>query len=337
MASDLAKHSLATVVGIHEDRSTVLTAYLSEPVLAEASARFSSESTEVCLEMLNSVDSQVKQGELLPPRGDLGELCAAALLGLTMDQIRKTRGCTDYSTPVPVADFLLAMSRNVRENKTSEEKLHDFCKGWNINFTHVVRFTGEPTAGMLEFLWKRRLALYVQEGLAGLDLLVALKNPTRATGAFSCMRIQIKNYQAKIAAGAVSAIFHKLAPIRCAPFDAANQFSVSLLLCVGEVEKRCQIVDGSESTVTNLLAEEANEPKLKMARTGRKEEASTGCVLQMSTCFDSCNLEKEIKTKLKTIATQDRSLVHLSVGEERFGHLFKAFAYAKDQQAILGN
>jgi hypothetical protein len=198
-------------------------------------------------------------------------------------------------------------------------------KGWNINFTHVVRFTGEPKVGMLEFLWKRRLALYVQEGLAGLDLLVALKNPTSTTGAFSCMRIQIKNYQAKIAAGAVSTIFHKLAPSRCAPFEAADQFSVSLLLCVGEVEKRCQIVDGSGSAVTNLLVDEANERKR------RRKEASTGCVLQMSTCFDSCNLDNDIKTKLKTIATQDRSLVHLSVGAERFGYLFEAFANANNQ------
>jgi hypothetical protein len=74
-----------------------------------------------------------------------------------------------------------------------------------------------------------------------------------------------------------------------------------------------------------LLVDEANERKR------RRKEASTGCVLQMSTCFDSCNLDNDIKTKLKTIATQDRSLVHLSVGAERFGYLFKAFANANDQ------
>eukprot|EP00978_Attheya_sp_CCMP212_P018877 scaffold52176_cov59-Attheya_sp.AAC.1 len=182
---------------------------------------------------------------------------------------------------------------------------------------------------MLEFLWKRRLALYVQDGLAGLDLLVALHNPSTCT--FTSMRIQIKNYQTKPAKGAVDTIFHKLAPSRCAPYETAermymNPFSVGLLLCVGNVGTRCRLANvfGVSFKDFSVTAKEG------VVKRGRRPDP-TGHVLQMAACFEDCNIDWDIKTKLRTIATQDRSLVRMSVGVERFRNLFEAFQNATEQ------
>eukprot|EP00978_Attheya_sp_CCMP212_P035794 scaffold157813_cov67-Attheya_sp.AAC.2 len=182
---------------------------------------------------------------------------------------------------------------------------------------------------MLEFLWKRRLALYVQEGLAGLDLLVALHNPL--AGTFTSMRIQIKNYQTKLTKGAVDTIFHKLAPSRCAPYETAerihnNPFSVGLLLSVGNVDTRCRLTNVFGVSVKDFLV----TPKEGVVKRGRRSDP-TGRVLQMATCFEHCNIDRDIKTKLMTIAAQDRSLVRMSIGVERFGNLFEAFQNATEQ------
>ena len=73
----LAKHSLATIVHISDDRSSVHVAYPSEPILAEASARYTVEMKNR-KKVLAHVFAAFNSTKLLdPPRGDTGEMCAA--------------------------------------------------------------------------------------------------------------------------------------------------------------------------------------------------------------------------------------------------------------------
>jgi hypothetical protein len=123
------------------------------------------------------------------PRGDVGEMCAAALLGFTIDSIRQDLQHETMCQAVPL-DRLLSVFRFpfLLEDKNVTAGI---VNEWTVNFTHFVRPWWVPLESDLLFLWKRRMAHYVPAGVSGLDLLVAVKR--RDEDIYGTLRVQVKN------------------------------------------------------------------------------------------------------------------------------------------------
>jgi hypothetical protein len=282
----LVKHSLATVIGVSDDRSTVYTSYPSEPILAEVSARYTKgeDNRRAVLAQVNAAFNN-RTKLLDAPRGDVGEMCAAALLGFLMDTIRVTKAQKYMSEPVPLLDLLQYFGIT----KESHSLVHD----WEINFTHFTRPHHVPTEHHLQVMWKRRLAYYVPDGCAGLDLLIAIKN--KICGTYGTLRVQVKNHKSKITAGAGNKILDKLLPKKCPPAVPDEKLSVGLLLCAGDVEACCNIVRYDDG---KAFARESSRTK---------KPSSTQKLLQLSAGFPSNHHDDSVKELAKTLEEICRS------------------------------
>jgi hypothetical protein len=219
------------------------------------------------------------------PRGDVGEMCAAALLGFLMDTIRVTKAQKYMSEPVPLLDLLQYFGIT--------KELHSLVDDWEINFTHFTRPHHVPTEHHLQVMWKRRLAYYVPDGCAGLDLLIAIKN--KKCGTYGTLRVQVKNHKSKITAGAGNKILDKLLPKKCPPAVPDEKLSVGLLLCAGDVEACCNIVRYDDG---KAFARESSRTK---------KPSSTQKLLQLSAGFPSNHHDDSVKELAKTLEEICRS------------------------------
>eukprot|EP00529_Nitzschia_sp_RCC80_P014441 CAMPEP_0113445976 /NCGR_PEP_ID=MMETSP0014_2-20120614/3464_1 /TAXON_ID=2857 /ORGANISM="Nitzschia sp." /LENGTH=721 /DNA_ID=CAMNT_0000337045 /DNA_START=314 /DNA_END=2476 /DNA_ORIENTATION=+ /assembly_acc=CAM_ASM_000159 len=263
ISSVLAKHCLGTITFVSSDRKRVGIDYPSEPILAEASARCTRKNDRMN-EVLSNVEKSfgAEQALLEPPRGDLGEMCAAALLGYTMDSIRKNDlNETNMSTPVPLFDFL----RRFGCTELNKENIKDITNGWSINFTHFFTPSWTATKPDLHMMWKRRLAYYVRVGAPGLDLLIPINNDN---GEIASFRVQVKNYpQRKIYKDERSTILYKLQPKHCEPTMEHESLSIGMLITSGTVDTGCSLYN-SEDMNTDIWAGQRRSMRLKSKRDG---------------------------------------------------------------------
>jgi len=257
----LVKHSLATVIGVSEERTFVCSSYPSEPVLAEASARHTADQG-----VLRKVLEQVKvalnnSNKMLdPPRGDVGEMCAAALLGYAMDHNRLSKKHKYMSETVELKALL--------------SLFHYGCnsfddKDWNVNFTHFVRPSWMPTQNDLKVMWSRRMAYYVPDGAKGLDLLIPLQDQNKKM--YGTLRVQVKNYSNMICKSECKKILGKLLPSQCPPVVDNESFAVGLLLSVNGIRECCQLLSGPKHTPCDQEQE--------------SQQPLENPVLQLATCF----------------------------------------------------
>mmetsp|Transcript_10059 Transcript_10059/g.22045 ORF Transcript_10059/g.22045 Transcript_10059/m.22045 type:complete len:765 (+) Transcript_10059:214-2508(+) len=241
----LVKHSLATVVGVSEDRSVICSAYPSEPLLAEVSARYTKQEQNLTLVIKHVKAALHSSNKILdPPRGDIGEMCAAALLGYAMDDIRQRKEHTYMSMSVELKELLQLFSYgadNITNNLTSS-----LINNWNVNFTHFVRPAWTPTQHDLKVMWNRRMAYYVPAGCKGLDLLIAVQH--NQSKEYGTLRVQVKNYTNKISNYERQIFFQKLLPSQCPPKLDDESFSVGLLLSVNGIHECCQLLHGPDHT-----------------------------------------------------------------------------------------
>ena len=242
LSEKLVRYSLATVIGISEDRDTVCCTYPSEPLLASASAILTAD-RERLMTVLHHVRAAMHhENKLLdPPRGDAGEMCAAAMLGYAMDYIRsedETKKDKFMCEPVELRDFLALFNPAVKRDSPSLDN-------WTVNFTHVVRMFDQPTQTDLKLMWKKRMACYAPERATGLDILTAIYNT--ATKCYGVLRVQVKNSKDKITPGKVVKYVHLLQDVSCLPNIETNTPSVNFLLCVNAVENRCHDVGSVHS------------------------------------------------------------------------------------------
>jgi len=314
ISSILVKHSVATVIGISEDREIVSCAYPSEPVLAEASARFTAAGKENLRGVLQHVKGAIHGSEKLldPPKGDSGEMCAAALLGYSMDIVRKERGDTCMSMPVPLIDFL-SIVYGARDEFTESDEIKKSVNNWNVNFTHFDRPVRMPTQSDLMIMWKRRLAYYVPEGAEGLDLLIATRNDEG--NCYGTIRVQVKNYRNEISVGERTNWLYALLPTQCPPyFD--DPFSVSLLLSVNGIKKSCRLHDSNGNLIHDTML--AKNKRTTTRLQGGKDQRH---VLQLATCFP-CDQDSElgwIATELRNICSLETSK---QVSKDYFCHAY---------------
>jgi hypothetical protein len=290
----LAKHSLATVTGVSEDRTIISSSYPSEPVLAEASARYTADKT-----MLRKVLEQVQaafhnENKMLdPPRGDVGEMCAAALLGYAMDHVRQSSGHTYMSQTVPLRKLLLLFDYGP-SGIDSDETIKAIVGKWNVNFTHFVRpsYLGKDD---LKAMWMRRMAFYVPNGVRGLDLLIAMWDQTEEK--FGTLRVQVKNYSNKITRSESKGFLNKLLPSKCPPQVDNESFSVGLLLSVNGIDQSCQLLSGPGHTPCGQ--DQGNQEPLENP------------VLQLTTCFP-CDKEDSplnvVSKQLMRICSQNTAV-----------------------------
>lgn len=304
ISSLLVKHSVATVFGVSEDREIVACSYPSEPVLAEASARFTVDKADNLREVLRHVKAAIHGDNKLldPPKGDAGEMCAAALLGYSMDIIRQRHGHTYMSEPVPLSDFLEIFYS--RAECAADTEILSTVKGWTVNFTHFDRPNRTPTQSDLLIMWKRRLAYYVRKNTEGLDLLIAMKKGDL----YGTIRVQVKNNGLEISRGDRNNYLQKLLPAKCPPYLEEDPFSVSLLLSVNGIRDCCRICK-SNGTLIYDASPDSNSKKRILERT--KEVANAHRVLQLATCFP-CHSESPVAW----IAQELRSICSLETSKK---------------------
>ena len=286
----LAKYSLATVTGVSLDRKFVRTNFPSEPVLAEASAQYTQDHRNL-IAVLDNFNAALKSSIIEPPRGDVGEMCGAALLGLTMDDIRKGMGCKMFSEQsVSLGVFLSRFGCMVEE-----EPIKSALQGWEVNFTHFVRCPTNMDHSDLPLMFMRRMAYYVGRGLKGLDLLLAMHHEEKG---YASVRVQIKN-RAKFEISKRDIALDKLKPHYCPPKVPEEKFSVGLLLC-SEVDPLFQLSDYDDK---NRIV--FPEPQRSSKRLKSPDGSPERLFLSVASTFDqkiSSNTEfQEIIDKLKEI------------------------------------
>ena len=162
-----------------------------------------------------------------PPRGDVGEMCAAALLGYAMDHIRTSKHHKYMSETVEL-NQLLSHFHYGCDSFDKDVTITGIVKDWNVNFTHFVRPSWEPTENDLKVMWNRRMAYYVPDSCRGLDLLIALKHKNKQE--YGTLRVQVKNYSNMICQSECEKFLGKLLPSQCPPLVDNESFSVGLLL-----------------------------------------------------------------------------------------------------------
>ena len=234
IGSLLAKYNLATITHVSSDRKIIHTHFPSEPVLAEASAQYTMDSLKMG-DVLEHVHAAVLGGLLSPPQGNLGEMCAAAILGFTMDKIRRRNIGDDLFFSRSVVDlhgFLVEFGLD-----PSDKTLRDVLDGWKVNFTHFVR-SGSLDKRDLKPMWLRRKAYYVAENMEGLDLLIVIWHIDHG---YATLRVQVKNRKNFTNSNRKNA-FTRLAPKVCPPLVPEEKLSVCLLLCKN-VEHDCSLWD----------------------------------------------------------------------------------------------
>ena len=293
----LVKYSLATVIGVSDDRDIVCSSYPSEPVLAEAWATYTKEKKRLDVVLQHVKEAIHSRDKILdPPRGDVGEMCAAALLGYAMDHIRQSQQHDYMSQAVELKELLSLFNYeflslfNYGADALEDGAIMGVVKDWNVNFTHFVLSDWTPTQEDLPVMWKRRMAYYVPYGIEGLDLLIAIQNNSKGYGT---LRVQVKNKSNKIVASERSKFLRKLHPSNCPPKVHNEPFSVGLLLSVHSIDEYCHFsgLRDSERVPRGYGNPEGNP------------------VLQLATRFP-CNSNSPLKwlsQQLKEICSQDTS------------------------------
>jgi hypothetical protein len=235
LASAMVAHHMATLVAVSSDRKTCVSKYLSEPILAEASAFLTSHGHLKPPQVVTSVVQQLSNDLLKCDVGDRGEVAAAAMLGFAMDRLRSSGEynavSANMSRSVSVSEFLVSIYP-----KLGNESMEELSK-WSINFTHFYVAPTSPSSTTLPLCWAQHAALYVPTGEEGIDLLITmLKTPSTSTEPmFATLRVQVKNYKNDISLTQAHGWLDKLGPERCAP-RMAEPFSIALLLGVGKGE-----------------------------------------------------------------------------------------------------
>ena len=278
----LVKHSLATVIGVSEDREVVCSSYPSEPVLAEASSRFTQNEKNLNTVLDNIEAAFHNNNKLLdPPRGDLGEMCAAAILGYAMDHVRKKKNHEYMSQTVKLGDFLSLFVDG--EDGLPNNEMNSMAENWSINVTHFIRPSWAPSGKDLKIMWQRRMGYYVPGGAPGLDLLIAIQDDS--TKQYGTLRVQVKNYTDTICKSTREKFLERLRPWKCPPSVENEGLSVSLLLSVNDIDKCCRVLRNSKLS-------KAEPP-----------------VLQIATCFPTAADSPliAVSKKLKNICTQNTS------------------------------
>mmetsp|Transcript_27839 Transcript_27839/g.41082 ORF Transcript_27839/g.41082 Transcript_27839/m.41082 type:complete len:877 (+) Transcript_27839:112-2742(+) len=340
----LAKHSLATVMYVSDDRSKVHVAYPSEPILAEVSAKYTSKMNQR-KKVLAHVYAAFNNATTLldPPLGQTGEMCAAALLGYAMDEIRIQKGKIYMSSPVLLSDLLVSLDCYEASDSTFHE-----TKNWEVNCTHFMRPDWDISKEDLKMMWERHMAFYVADGCPGLDMLLSIRHIKDKR--FASFRVQVKNYSSKIYKGHRQDIMDKLLPGKCMPYAKipeknANEMpenilwldSVNLLLSVGMVEKdaRFRAFDAQKTDKTTAK-------KRKKAKAKEKTEAKKGdsralkdtggrFVLEVATHFPCNDVEADNKDLHETskllseICAKDKEAItfldeHFALDEMRNEH-----------------
>jgi hypothetical protein len=299
LSSLLAKHSLATITHVSSDRDVVECTYPSEPILAEASARYTKDDEKLKTVLSHVMASFHNEPKLLEaPRGDVGEMCAAALLGITMDSIRQDLNHESMSEAVPL-DRLLSVFQFPDKNVTAGRTI---AKEWTVNFTHFVRPWWVPLEADLLFMWKRRMAYYVPVGVNGLDLLIAIKR--KDEDVYGTLRVQVKNYSDKIAAGKRAKILSKLWPGDCPPLFEKEVFSVGLLICLGEVDSFCSLYNyDNRRRWPDPRRSEATKPERLVLQLATSFP-DVG-MLNTGTCFRSVALAVPLLLQISTPSRED--------------------------------
>lgn len=308
----LAKYCLATIDHVTSNRDSVSTHYPSEPVLAEASAQYTSADTNNLFRVLNHVHAAVLQDILDPPRGDLGEMCAAALLGFTMDKIRKERNhrmfCSDS------VDLKSLLSYFGCKNVEEVDKALD---GWKVNFTHFDR-PGNLDDRDLKVMWYRRTAYYAIEGMNGLDLLIAIWHKRKG---YATLRVQVKNFAKKFQKSKRDVALRKLEPRRCPPNARNEKFSVGLLLCVNSVDEHCHLLDYNNPRKKIWPRAERSSP-----RPGEQPEGGNGqqekLLLQIVSSFpEKRNNSDQVTDEVHTISEKLKKICEKSHTDEERWHV----------------
>mmetsp|Transcript_62147 Transcript_62147/g.151598 ORF Transcript_62147/g.151598 Transcript_62147/m.151598 type:complete len:865 (+) Transcript_62147:142-2736(+) len=324
IASLLAKYSLATLNFVSEDRTHVGTSYPSEPILAEASARLTKDRNNL-KQVLDHVKASFRNTTTLldAPKGDVGEMCTAALLGYSMDAIRYGLGHDNMSRPVPLFELL----KYFKCTETLNDEIERVTSGWEISFTHFSRPNWQLTESDLKVMWKRRVAYYVQEGMQGLDLLISIKKKKEDVTmseekkenegideaekeTFGTFRIQVKNYSGKIYKSERSSILTNLWPENCPPTIKNEAFSVGMLITTGDIDEGAFIYDRK---TYRLLEPRERKRNLRSSSGGNNcEEMSE--VLQLATSFASLRPEsmKQCRDTLQEICAyrEDKFYFH---------------------------
>ena len=265
----LAKYSLATVTSVSSDRKFVETSFPSEPVLAEASAQYTRDHHNL-IAVLDNFNAALNSNIIEPPRGDVGEMCGAALLGLTMDDIRKKMGCKMFSEKsVDLHDFLSRFGCMV-----DEELIKAAMQGWKVNFTHFVRCPTNMDQSDLPVMFMRRMANYVLKGMEGLDLLIDMHHEEKG---YATVRVQIKNHK-KFNISKRDVALDKLKPQYCPPKVPGEKFSVGLLLC-SHVDPVCQLSSYDEKN-------EIIFPAKRRSKRLRGDRSPEKLFLSMASTFD---------------------------------------------------
>jgi len=299
ISSILAKHCLATINDVSSDREYLQATYMSEPVLAEASAMFTNSQDNMKKVLDNVLASFSSEATLLEaPRGDTGEMCVAALLGFMMDSIRKDKESSCMSAPVPL--FLLLANFECWDAPAQNEIRH-LVEDWEVNFTHFYRPYWTPTREDLPILWRRRCAYYVPAGHKGLDLLIPIRN--KATAAYGTIRVQVKNYKNKISQSERKEILTKLWPQNCAPYIKDEPFSVGILITSGEIDEGVATYSLSNQHCQLSHCGENSWKRKKRTRGGASsnENDTDPMVLQLTSSMRSCHADKTYLDPLLTL------------------------------------
>ena len=248
LSTTLVEKNLATLVAVSEDRTECVTKYLSEPILSEASAWCTTYGgiDRSADRVLDEVVKFLQSGLLECGQGERGEVAAAAALGYLADDMRR-QGAYDAVTANMSAEF------------SAVDFLYRICgtfvcrslDGFLLNFTHFYRAPTAPDKLILSTCWDRHAALYVPAGEEGIDLLIVMKKELD----FATIRVQVKNFSARISEFAAVNFLRKLSPLRCVP-RMEEPFSVALVLGVGGggVDSICKEITNVRASTRSLKA-----------------------------------------------------------------------------------
>jgi hypothetical protein len=193
--SELVASHMATLTGTGLAENLVECTYLSEPVLVEASARSNP------LHYLDVIDDSFTEASLSPPRGDRGEMMAAAALCFHKDDEvrkmgnRKVKPVRDdqvdinifVTSPMSLKDMLTSMSMDLEAVQIDDRAF--------VNFTHFTRVYSSPVdQSVLEMLWTTHAACYCPENYEAADLIIPVKIENEYRG----VKIQVKNYESPL-------------------------------------------------------------------------------------------------------------------------------------------
>ena len=192
----------------------------------------------------DNIDNKV----LRSPKGDRGEIAAAAWFGYTLDELRKPQSKEEYdaeninlSREIGVLELISALCPRY----TIKPEIKEALREWSVNVTHFCRVGYSPGRDILPLCWKRHVGLYMPEGEEGVDFVITCctsANPAEAN-AYATMRVQVKNFKNTISECSKDAFFQKLDVRRCAPISTSEEepLSIAFLVQVGKGTMRSSV------------------------------------------------------------------------------------------------